>query len=273
MVPRSLIAALIIIAAGAAGAQTADLVSSSAFRVCADPAGWPASSEDRGGYENEIAELFAEMLGRPVEYAWYPMSTGFIRRTLTAKECDVIIGYPQGNEMVQNTNHWMTSAFVLIVPEDGDLSEVSELSDARLDGKRIGIIAGTPPATHMAAHGLISDAKSYPLYVDRRYDSPAERMLDDLEAGEIDAAILWGPIGGPLVKAEHRGFKVTPLLGEPSLPRMYYRITMGVRRGEDDWKRELNSLIRRNQDEIDRILMEAGVPILTDMGTEPKKVD
>jgi ABC-type amino acid transport substrate-binding protein len=125
----------------------------------------------------------------------------------------------------------------------------------------------------MAAHGLIADARSYPLFVDRRYDSPAERMLDDLEAGEIDAAILWGPVGGPLVKAEHPDLTVIPLLKEGELPRMYYRITMGVRRGEDEWKRQLNSLIRRNQDAIDRILTEAGVPILTDMGTELKTVD
>lgn len=264
----------LVLAAGAAGAQpTSDVVSQTHFRVCADPAAWPASSEDGTGYENRIAELLAEELGRPVEYTWFPMATGFVRRTLAAKECDVVIGFTQGHEMVQNTNHWMTSAFVLIAPEDGELAGVTELSDPRLQGKRIGIVAGTPPATHMAAHGLIGDAKSYPLHVDRRYDSPAERMLDDLDAGAIDAAILWGPVGGPMVKADHPGLEVTPLLDETVLPRMWYRITMGVRRGEDDWKRELNSLIRRNQEELDRILVDAGVPILTDMGTEPKTVE
>ena len=268
------LAAALVLAAGAAGAQpTSDVVSETHFRVCADPAAWPASSEDGTGYENRIAELFAGELGRPVTYTWFPMATGFIRRTLAAKECDVVIGFTQGHEMVQNTNHWMTSAFVLIAPEDGELADVTELSDPRLEGKRIGIIAGTPPATHMAAHGLIGDAKSYPLFVDRRYGSPAERMLDDIEAGETDAGILWGPVGGPMVKANYPGLKVTPLLGEETLPRMWYRITMGIRRGEDEWKRELNSLIRRNQDEIDRILVDAGVPILTDMGTELKPVE
>ena len=250
-----------------------DLVSDSAFRVCADPANLPASSEDGSGYENKIAELFAAELDRPLEYTWYPMSTGFIRRTLAAKECDVVIGFTQGHEMVQNTNHWMTSAFVLIAPEDSDLADVTKLSDPALQGRRIGIVAGTPPASQMASYGLIGDAKSYPLFVDRRYDSPAERMLDDLEAGEIDAAILWGPVGGPLAKADHPDFKVTPLLDEEQLPRMYYRITMGVRRGEKAWERELNSLIRRNQSEIDAILTEAGVPILTDMGTELKSAE
>jgi quinoprotein dehydrogenase-associated probable ABC transporter substrate-binding protein len=272
LAPRGL-AALAIVVAGAAGAQTADLVSEEDFRVCADPAAWPASSEDRGGYENEIAELFAAELGKPVEYTWFPLATGFVRRTLAAKECDVVIGFTQGHEMVQNTNHWMTSAFVFIAPEDGDLANVVELSDPRLKGRRIGIVAGTPPATHMAARGLIGSARSYPLFVDRRYDSPAERMLEDLTAGDIDAAILWGPLGGPMVKEKYPGLVVTPLLREGQLPKLFYRITMGVRRNEDAWKRELNSLIRRNHAEIDEILVEAGVPILNDMGTELKTVE
>jgi hypothetical protein len=86
----------------------------------------------------------------------------------------------------------------------------------------------------------------------------------------IDAAVLWGPIGGPLVKREHPGLKVVPLMQELGAPKMFYRITMGVRLGEDQWKRELNSLIRRNQAGIDAILTEAGVPLLNDMGTEAK---
>ncbi len=201
------------------------------------------------------------------------MSTGFIRNTLGAKECDVVIGYAQGDEMVLNTNHYMTSAYVLIAPEGSDLAQVTQLTDPRLQGKRIGVVAGTPPATHLAHNGLIRASKPYPLFVDRRYVSPADDMLADLEAGEIDAAILWGPIGGPLVKQAHPGLAVTPLIHETQPPKLFYRITMGVRQGEDAWKRQLNSLIRRNQGEIDAILRDAGVPLLTDMGTELKPVE
>ncbi|SSC70861.1 unnamed protein product [Ciceribacter sp. T2.26MG-112.2] len=250
-------------------AQTSDLVSKTAFRVCADPANFPLSDKSEAGFENKIAELMASELGLPLEYTWFPMATGFIRKTLQANACDVVIGYAQGDEMVLNTNHYYTSGFVLIVPADGPLAGVTTIGDPALKGKRVGVVAGSPPGTHMALHGLLAKAKGYDLMVDRRYQDPAGDMLADLEAGTIDAAILWGPIGGPLVKQSHPGLKITPLLSEPLPPKMFYRITMGVRQGEKVWERKLNSLIRRNQAKIDAILADAGVPLLNDMGTGP----
>ncbi|MHA6347239.1 substrate-binding domain-containing protein [Roseivivax sp. CAU 1761] len=266
---RALIcAALTLVAAGPALAQTSDLVSKTAFRVCADPANYPMSDDQERGYENRIAALLADKLGRTLSYEWYPMATGFIRNTLAANRCDVVIGYAQGHELVQNTNHYFTSVYTLIVPEDGPLAGVETLSDPALQGKTLGIIAGSPPATHMARAGLIGASRPYALMVDRRYESPPIDMLDDLKAGEIDAAVLWGPIGGPLVKADYPGLKVIPLLSEGANPKLFYRITMGVRQSDQVWKRELNSLIRRHQDEINAILREAGVPLVNDMGTE-----
>ncbi|MDW4498630.1 substrate-binding domain-containing protein [Sulfitobacter sp. D35] len=249
-------------------AQTSDLVSGSAFRVCADPANYPVSTKDGAGYENRLAEFFADKLDLPLRYEYYPMTTGFVRNTLRANKCDVVIGYAQGHELVLNTNHYFTSAYSVIVPADGPLSDVATLSDPRLDGLRLGIVAGSPPATHLARNGLIAKARPYHLVVDSRHATPIPDMLDDLEAGEIDAAVAWGPIAGPLVKADHPGLKVTPLLQEELPPRLFFRITMGVRQGEKVWQRQLNSLIRRNQDEINEILASAGVPLVNDMGTD-----
>ncbi|WP_372571804.1 substrate-binding domain-containing protein [Ruegeria jejuensis] len=250
------------------GAQTSDLVSQNALRVCADPANYPVSTEDETGYENKLAELIAGQLELPVQYVWFPQATGFIRNTLMAKRCDIVMGYAQGHELVQNTNHYYTSAYALIVKEDGDLTGVESLSDPALKDRRIGIVAGTPPAAHMARNGLIGKAKPYNLVVDRRVESPAVDMLNDLQSGEIDAAILWGPLGGPLVKADYPGMKVIPLVNEELPPRLFFRITMGVRQGEKVWQRKLNSLIRRNQYDINLMLTEAGVPLVNDLGTE-----
>jgi quinoprotein dehydrogenase-associated probable ABC transporter substrate-binding protein len=255
-----------------ASAQTADLVSRNAFRVCADPANAPMSSEDGSGFENKIAEIFARELNLPLEYTWYPMSTGFVRNTLGANRCDVVMGYAQLEEMVQNTNHYYTSTFVLIAPSNSEIAGISHISDPKLKDKRIGIIAGGPAANHMARLGLLKKAKSYPLFVDRRYANPADDMLADLEAGEIDAGVLWGPIGGPMVKSQHPDLVATPMAEEPNPPKFFYRITMGVRRGDTDWAHKLNSLIRRNQAEIDQVLSDAGIPLLNDMGTAPLEV-
>ncbi|WP_139052220.1 substrate-binding domain-containing protein [Roseibium sp. TrichSKD4] len=246
--------------------QTSDLVSQNAFRVCADPANAPMSDKDENGFENKLADLIASKLELPVQYTWFPMATGFIRNTLRANKCDVVMGYAQGHELVLNTNHYMTSVYTLIVPKEGELASVDVLSDDRLKDKRIGIVAGSPPSTHMARNGLIGAAKPYNLMVDRRHESPAVDMLSDLEAGDIDAAILWGPIAGPLVKQDHPNLTVIPLINETLPPRLFFRITMGVRQGNAVWKRKLNSLIRRNRDEIDALLIDAGVPLLNDQG-------
>lgn len=245
-------------------AQTSDLVSKSRFRVCADPANSPFSSEDGSGFENKIAELMAAKLERPLEYTWFPQALGFVRRTLGINKCDVIIGFAQGHDLVLNTNHYYTSAYVIVTLPDSPLASVDHIGDPMLQGTRIGVMAGAPPATHMARKGLIGKAKGYRLMVDRRVESPAEIAISDLKSGEIDAAILWGPMGGYYAKKE--GLNVTPLLKEEGAPRLFYRITMGVRQGELLWKRELNKLIRRNQAEIDAVLSEYGVPLLDDQG-------
>lgn len=263
------IASLIGLCLGAmpVGAQTSDLVSQSAFRVCADPANAPMSDQDEAGFENKLANFFAEKLEKPVQYEWYPMSTGFIRNTLRANRCDVVIGYAQGHEMVLNTNHYFTSAYTIVTRSDSPIADVDQLTDDRLKGLIIGIVAGSPPATHLARNGLIAKARGYNLVVDRRHESPIPDMLNDLKNSEIDAALIWGPIAGPLVKTDFPELSVTPLTKETAPPRLFFRITMGVRLGEKVWQRELNSLIRRNQDDINQILLDAGVPLINDMGT------
>lgn len=265
-----MVLAALFVSAAPATAQTSDLVSSSKFRVCADPANMPFSNKADEGFENKIAALMAAKLERPLEYMWFPQALGFVRRTLQENRCDVIIGFAQGHDLVLNTNHYYTSSYVLVTLPDSPLAGIDEISDPALQGKRIGVMAGAPPATHMARNGLIGKAKGYRLMVDRRVDSPAETAIADLKSGETDAAILWGPIGGFFAKQE--GLTVTPLLKEEGAPRLFYRITMGVRAGELAWKRQLNKLIRRNQAEIDAILLEYGVPLLDEMGQKPKEI-
>ncbi len=264
---RGALAAMLMVSGGVtAAAQTSDLTSETAFRVCADPANMPFSNKAGEGFENKLAELMAAKLDRPLQYEWFPQAVGFIRQTLQKGRCDAIIGYAQGHELVLNTNHYYVSSYVFITRADSDLADVTTIADPQLKGRRLGIIAGSPPGTHMARHGLIGDAKPYRLMVDRRYESPTEEVIADLTSGEIDGAFLWGPIAGHYAKRSGAELIVTPLISEETPPRLFYRITMGVRQGELVWKRKLNSLIRRNQEEINEILREYGVPLVDDYG-------
>jgi len=244
-----------------ATAQTSDLVTRTTLRVCADPANMPFSNTAGEGFENKIADLIGAKLGIPVEYTWFPQATGFVRMTLGSNRCDVVIGFAQGDELVQNTNHYYRSTYVLVVPADGPLADVTTLSDPRLKGQHLGVIAGTPPATVLARNGLIGDVRPYPLTVDRRFESPAEKMIADIESGEIAGGLLWGPIAGYYARSVEKPLKLISLAKETG-SRMTYRITFGVRPRDQDWKRELNRFIRDNQGEINAILASYGVPLL-----------
>jgi quinoprotein dehydrogenase-associated probable ABC transporter substrate-binding protein len=249
-----------------------ELVDPKVLRVCADPRNLPFSNEKGEGFENKLAELFAEKLQKKLDYMFFPQATGFVRMTLGAHRCDVIMGFPQGDELVQGTNPYYRTAYALVARPGSGLEDVASLGDERLKGKHLGIVAGTPPATNMAVNGLMTNARPYPLMIDTRIDSSAVAMIKDLMAGEIDAGVLWGPMAGYYATQVSPPLHVTPLVKETSGPRLAYRIGMGVRPADQNWKRQLNRLIQENQPAINKILLDFGVPLLDEndrpIGTE-----
>lgn len=246
----------------AADGQRVDLVNRKALRVCSDPSNLPFSNEKGEGFENRIADIVADELKVPVEYTFFPQAVGFLRRTLFAKACDVVIGFAQGDELVLNSNHYYKSVYAIVYRAGKGLDGVETVTDPRLKDKVVGIVAGTPPADIMNQAGLMAKARPYRLMVDRRYESPAEQMIEDIRKGEVDAGILWGPIAGYFAARGGEKLVVAPLLKESTGPRMAYRITFGVRNGEDDWKRRLNQVIQKRQGEIDKVLLDYGVPLV-----------
>jgi quinoprotein dehydrogenase-associated probable ABC transporter substrate-binding protein len=244
--------------------STLELIDPKVFSVCADPHNMPFSTDKGEGFENKLAELFANKLGKGIAYAWYPQATGFVRNTLAAHRCDVVMGAPQGDDMVQVTNPYYRTAYALVFKQGQGLEGVDTLEDPRLKGKRIGIVAGTPPGNNMATNGLMANAKPYPLVVDTRVDSSAEAMMRDLEAGDIDVGVLWGPMAGYYAQQARSPMTVVPLVKETTGPRLAYRIAMGVRFADQDWKRLLNRMIADNQPAINKLLLSYGVPLLDD---------
>lgn len=264
-----LAAGLMVFGAGAASAQNQDgtdlsieLVDPKVLRVCADPRNLPFSNEKGEGFENKVAELFAAKLQKKLDYMYFPQAMGFVRVTLGSHRCDVIMGYPQGDDLVQGTNPYYRTAYAMVTKQGSDLDDVTTLEDQRLKDKHVGIVAGTPPATNMAAAGLMVNAKPYPLMIDTRVDSSAEAMIKDVEDGTIDAGVLWGPMAGYYAKTASTPLHITPLVKETTGPRLVYRIGMGVRPADQNWKRQLNRLIQDSQADINNILLEFGVPLL-----------
>jgi quinoprotein dehydrogenase-associated probable ABC transporter substrate-binding protein len=247
-------------ASGDAGSL--ELVDPNVFRACGDPRNMPFSNDKGEGFENKLAELFAAKLGKKLSYTYFPQATGFVRMTLGSFRCDVIIGFPQGDDQAQVTVPYYRTTYALIFKPGTGFDSVTTIDDPKLKDKRIGVVARTPPSTIMAVDGLLAHAKSYPLFIDTRADSSAQAMIDDLKKGEIDVGILWGPMAGYYAKQSDPPLTVVPLLKETVGTSLMFRIGMAVRPSDQEWKRTLNRLIMENQAEINKLLISYNIPIL-----------
>ena len=239
-----------------------ELVDPNVFRACGDPRNMPFSDDKGEGFENKLAELFATKLGKKLSYTYFPQATGFVRMTLGSFRCDVIIGFPQGDDQAQVTIPYYRTTYALIFKPGTGLDGVTTIGDPKLKDKRIGVVAKTPPSTIMAMDGLLGHAKSYPLFIDTRADSSAQAMIDDLKKGDIDVGILWGPMAGYYAKQSDPPLTVVPLLKEAAGAPLMFRIGMAVRPSDQEWKRTLNRLIMENQSEINKLLISYNIPIL-----------
>ncbi len=260
-------AAIVGFSAHGAEAQTMpDLVSRTALRVCEDPANPPFSDRKKQGFENKIADIIAGELQEPVRYFWAPSGPGFIRNTLNEDLCDVVMGYTIGSEMVQATNPYYRSTYVIVTPKGSPLADVHSIDDPRLKGHKIGVFSATPPTDAMLANGTLAQAKLYPLLVDHRFTALLDPMLADLRDKATDAAVVWGPLIGDSVKKSGGALVMTPLLKDVDRPGFSYRIALGVRQDETDWKHKLESVLRARKADINRVLADYNVPLIDNLG-------
>jgi len=244
------------------------------LRVCQDPNNLPFSNEAGQGFENKIAELFAQKLGWKLEYFSFPQRMGFIRNTLRFKlpgeqyRCDLVIGVPAGYDQVSPTRPYYRSTYVLVYPQGGKLEgthsalDLEALAPDKLKGLSIGVFDRSPASHWLVRHGLLDNAVPYRmLNADPDY-YPGEIIENDLASGKLDAAIVWGPIAGFFAKrVSHPQLVLVPLPSEPAL-RLDYEIAMGVRFGEREWRANVDRLIAENQKDIEKILREYSVPLL-----------
>lgn len=259
-------AALLVLPAGAAaqtsgGAAVREALTTGSLRVCADPNNLPFSNEREEGFENRIVHLIAEKLDVELKYTWWPQTIGFVRNTLRLRQCDLVSGISTTSELVQNTNPYYRSIYTLVYRADSGITATT-VSDPQLQGKKIGVVAGTPPANLLVMHGLMANSKSYQLTVDTRHYSPGREAVDDVATGETDAAVVWGPIAGYFASRSDADLEVIPLLDEADTVRLDFRVSMAVRYNEKEWKHTINRVLEELQPRINEILKEYHVPLL-----------
>jgi mxaJ protein len=237
------------------------------LRVCADPNNLPFSDAARHGFENRIVELIARELDAQVEYVWWAQRRGFLRNTLDARLCDVVPGVASGLERVRTTRPYYRSSYVFVARAQLAPALVS-LDDPRLASLVVGVAlvgddgANTPPAHALAARGHVANVRGFPVYGDYAVASPLAAPVDAVAAGTIDAAIVWGPVGGYFAKHASAPLVVAPVqpwLDGPQRP-MVFDISMAVRKDDDALRKELDEALARRRAEVDAILAEYAVP-------------
>jgi len=237
------------------------------LRVCADPNNLPFSNERREGFENKIAEVLAREMGRKVEYKWWAQRRGFIRNTLRAGACDVVVGVPASFELALTTSPYYRSSYVFVSRKDRHLA-IRSFDDPVLRKLKIGVqligddSANTPPAHALTARRIIENVVGYTVYGDYSKPNPPARIVEAVARGEVDVAVVWGPLAGYFASRQKVALDVVPVSPEIDLPFLpfVYDISMGVRRGDDALREELERVIERRRTEIETILDEYGVP-------------
>jgi mxaJ protein len=243
---------------------------SQAIRVCADPNNLPFSNSAREGFENKIADLVGHELHRPVDYLWWAQRRGFVRNTLNSGSCDLVVGTASGVEMLATTRPYYKSTYVFVSRRDRALG-IKSFDDPRLKSLRVGVqlvgddLANTPPAHALANRGMTTNVVGYTVYGDYRQPSPASRIVDAVARGDVDVAVVWGPLAGYFAKRSRVPLDVVPVSPRMDLPYLpfVFDIAMGVRRGDSTFRNSIDEIIGRRHASIDSILDVYGVPRVT----------
>jgi mxaJ protein len=266
---RATAVAVLLAAALAATGDAPGAAAAAVLRVCADPNNLPFSNARGEGFENRIADLLARDRGAVVRYTWWAQRRGFFRNTLAAGTCDVVLGVPAGFDRVLATAPYYRSSYVFVIRHDRGPPPRS-LDDPALRAARIGVqligddYANAPPAHALARRGLVANVVGYPLYGDYAQDSPPARIVEAVARGDVDVAIVWGPLAGFFARRQNVALDLAPVPPDPAAPFLPFAfdIAVGVRRADRALRDEIEDVLRRRRAEVESILDAYGVPRL-----------
>lgn len=237
------------------------------LRVCADPNNLPFTNQRREGFENRIADLLARDLHTQVEYTWWAQRRGFLRNTLNAGRCDVVIGLPSRIDSALTTRPYYRSTYVFVTQRTRRL-DIRSFDDRRLKTLRIGVPlvgddgANAPPALALARRGIVANVVGYSVFGDYQQESPPSDLIGAVARGDVDVAVAWGPLAGFFAARQTVSLRLTPV--EPPIDAsrvpLVFDISMATRRGDRARLDMLESFIERRRAELDRILADHHIP-------------
>lgn len=241
------------------------------LRVCSDPDNLPFSNRKQQGFENKIAELLAADLHARLRYTWMKQRQNFFGQTLGARRCDVVMGVPEGFDRVLSTRPYYRSSYVLVTAKRRHL-DIKSFDDPALRGLKIGLHtigndgSNAPPAVALSWRGLVNSIVGFSLWGDGSVKDPQGQIVDAVAKGDIDLAIVWGPLGGYFAKKYGSALAVTPAPADPGMPGLAfaYSMAMGVRKDDASLAAKLEASAERNRSKIQAVLARYHIPL-----TEP----
>lgn len=249
-----------------------------ALKVCDDPNNLPFSNDKGEGFENRIAQMVARDLGLPLEVFHYPQRTNIVRNTIRYKlpnepeyRCDLLTGVPSDFSAVATTQPYFRSTYVLVYVKGrkidaADAEQFLAMDKTVLSALKIGVYERTPGVDWLRKHDLLDQAVPFRLLNADPHHYPGRIIDDDLVKGTIDAALVWGPIGGYFAKRiSSPELAIMPLKSEPGV-RMDFGVAMGVRQGEKAWLELIQHALDEGRGPISQLLKEYGIPLVDDMG-------
>lgn len=237
-----------------------------ALVVCADPNNLPFSNREGQGFENKLVTLLARDLHTEVHYIWWAQRRGFARHTLTPQGCDLWPGVASGTKGLKTSRPYYRSTYVFVTRQARALEHLS-LDDARLRKLVIGVqlvgyeAMNTPPAQALAARGITQNIRGFSLFGDYTRPNPPSRIVAAVANGELDVALVWGPLAGYFAQRSPVPLRLEPVEDSGDWP-MSYDIALGVRRDEDELRYRLDAALAAEEPKIEALLRSYHIPRL-----------
>lgn len=241
--------------------------------ACADPNNLPFSNRAGQGFENKLAQMIASDLGGKLEYVWWAQRRGYVRNTLNERKCDFWPGIGSNVEMVATSRPYYRSTYVFVSRASANLKGLT-LDDPRLRRLSIGVqmvgndATNTPPAHALAERGVIGNVRGYMLYGDYREPNPPAEIVEAVERGDIDVALVWGPLAGYFAAKSPVPLRlepVTPWMADMQWP-MQFDISVGVQKNNQQLLKQIDRLLVRRRGDIRRLLEAYHVPLVATPG-------